>query len=94
MRRGDDSNAFGFSFLTVNLKDSEQYPCSKAEIRIGNIIKTFDNPVFPIEIELNREETMALSEAGNKCRMAVYDMNGLKWTPEGGLCFKAEPKEV
>lgn len=94
VRKGDDTNAFGFGFLTANLKDSEKYTITKAEIRIGTIIKTIENPVFPLRISLNREETMMLSECGNQCYMAVYDEDGLKCTCEGTLSFKASPKVV
>lgn len=94
VRKGDDTNAFGFSFLTINLKDSDDYTISKAEVRIGVLTKTFENPVFPLEISLNREETAMLSECGNQCYMAIYDEDGLKYTCEGTLSFKASPKVV
>lgn len=93
-RKGDDTNAFGHKFLLVKLKDAEKYNITKAEVRIGSIIKTFDNPTFPFWIELNREESMKLAECGNVCKMAVYDQDGLKETCKGGTCFNASPKEV
>lgn len=94
IRKGDDTNAFGFSFLTVNLQGAEEYTISKAEIRIGVIIKTFENPSFPINITLSKEETSMLSECGNKCYMAIYDTNNRKLTCEGSLTFRAAPKVV
>lgn len=94
VRKGDDTDAFGFGFLTVNLENSEQYTITRAEIRIGNILKSFCNPVFPLRISLNRKETMLLSERGNKCYMALYDVENRKYTCEGSLSFKAEPKVV
>ena len=94
VRKGDDTNAFGFGFLTVNLKDSEEYTITKAEIRIGTIIKTIENPVFPLNISLNREETMMLSECGNQCYLALYDMENRKYTCEETYTIKASPKVV
>ena len=95
IRKGDDTNAFDFGFLTVNLKDAEEYTISKAEVRIGSLVKTFENPEFPIEISLTREETMMLSSCGgNECYMAIYDSEGRKYTCEGSLTFNASPKVV
>ena len=94
IRKGDDTDAFGFSWLTVNLENSEGYVISKAEIRIGVIKKIFDNPVFPLHVSLNKEETEQLNEFSNKCFMAIYDTQGRKYTCEGTLSFKASPKVV
>lgn len=94
VRKGDDTNAFGFAFLTVDLKDSQDYTISKAEVRIGVLTKTFENPTFPFDISLTKEETAMLSECGNQCYMAVYDDEGRKYTCEGTLSFKASPKVV
>ena len=91
---GDDTNAFDFSFLTINLKDADKYIITKAEVRIGVIKKTFNNPQFPLRISLNKEETMQLNEYSNKCYMAVYDTENRKYTCEGTLSFKASPKVV
>ncbi|MBR2505374.1 MAG: hypothetical protein IKB70_00325 [Bacilli bacterium] len=94
VRKGDDTNAFGFKFLEVNFAEADQYTISKAEIRIGTIIKTVENPIFPIEISLDREETIKLNECRNQCYMAIYDSEDRKITLEGTLSFPAEPKVV
>lgn len=94
IHKGDDTNAFGFGFLTVNLENSDQYTITKAEVRINTIIKTFDNPTFPLRISLNKQETATLNECCNKCYMAIYDSEGRKYTCEGTLDFKAAPKVV
>lgn len=94
IRKGDDSNAFGFSFLTVNLENSDQYTIAKAEVRINTIIKIFDTPTFPLRISLNKQETSTLNECCNKCYMAIYDTEGRKYTCEGTLSFPALPKVV
>lgn len=94
IRRGDDTDAFGFRFLTINLEHSEGYTISKAEVRIGVIKKTFLNPTFPLQVSLNRTETKQLNEYNNKCYLAVYDSEGKKYTCEGTLSFKASPEVV
>ena len=94
IHKGDDTDAFGFSFLTVNLSNPEHYVITKAEIRIGNVRKIFRNPIFPLQVSLNREETAILSEVNNMCYMAIYDSQGKKYTCEGHLSFKASPKVV
>lgn len=94
IHKGDDTDAFGFSFLTINLENPDNYTILKAEVRIGVIIKTFNNPVFPLEISLNKAETEQLNEYNNKCYMAIYDTDNKKYTCEGTLSFKASPKVV
>lgn len=94
IRKGDDTDAFGFGFLTINLENAQDYVISKAEVRIGVIKKIFDNPVFPLHVSLNKEETEQLNEFNNKCFMAIYDTQGRKYTCEGTLSFKANPKVV
>ena len=94
IHKGDDTDAFGFGFLTVNLENSEEYVISKAEVRIGVIKKTIANPVFPLRISLNKSETEQLNEYRNECHLAIYDTEGKKWTCDGTLTFKASPKVV
>lgn len=94
IRKGDDTDAFDFGFLTINLENAQDYIISKAEVRIGVIKKTFDNPVFPLQVSLNKDETDQLNEFNNKCFMAIYDTRGRKYTCEGTLSFKANPKVV
>lgn len=72
IRKGDDTDAFGFAWLTVNLENPQGFEITKAEIRIGTIKKIFNNPVFPLSISLNRLETEKLNEQ-NMCYMAIYD---------------------
>lgn len=94
IRKGDDTDAFGFKFLKIVLKDAQEYTITKAEVRIGVLTKIFNNPVFPLEISLNREETMMLSTCGNDCYMAIYDEENKKKTLTGTLRFNVAPKVV
>lgn len=47
IRRGDDTNAFGFGFLVINLANPEEYVVTKAEVRIGPISKFFYQSNIP-----------------------------------------------
>lgn len=94
IHKGDDTDAFGFRFLTVVLENAEEYTITKAEVRIGVVKKVIENPQFPLRISLNNEETEQLNIWCNKCYLAVYDENGKKYTCEGTLSFKASPKVV
>ena len=91
---GDDTDAFGFDFLTINLENASEYIITKAEVRIGPVKKIFNNPVFPLHVSLNKQETDQLNEYKNSCYMAIYDQNNRKYTCEGTLSFKASPKVV
>lgn len=92
--KGDDTDAFDFGFLTINLEDASNYVITKAEIKIGTIKKTINDPIFPLKISLNRNETEKLNEQNNMCFMAIYDTKGRKYTCSGHLSFKVNPKVV
>lgn len=87
--RGDDSNAFGSSFITINLANSITVTITKAIFQCGVIKKIFNNPVFPLSIELTALETKEL-KATNTCYLAVWDENNKKRTCEGNLQFNTQ----
>lgn len=91
--KGDDTNAFGQNFLQINFTVPDGYTVSKAEFRCGSIIKTFENPVAPIIINLSAEETSKL-DYQNICYLAVYDENGLKQTCEGSLTINTKNEVI
>ena len=87
--KGDDSGAFGNNFITINLDNPLGYPISKAIFVCGCIKKTFENPVFPLVINFNSEETETLRSV-NTCYLVVYDSEGRQKTCKGTLSFKAQ----
>lgn len=91
--KGDDTGAFGANFLTISLENAENVTISKAVFRCNEITKEFENPVFPIKINLTAEETSMLYE-DNTCYLAVYDEKGLKKTCEGSFVIQTQPKRV
>lgn len=90
--RGDDTDAFGNEFITIELDDEPQ-GITKAEFRSGVVIKTYDNPTFPLDISLTAQET-ALLKCQNECFLAIYDNMGRKWTCEGTLEFETDCQKV
>lgn len=85
--RKDDTDAFGLTFLTVRLNDPDEllsgHTITKAEIKIGDVLKTFLNPVFPFDVALTASETCKLQAGNAKVYMRIYDENGKRYTPQG-----------
>lgn len=87
--KGDDTAAFGNTFITINLENPLGYTISKAIFVCGCIQKTFENPVFPLTINLTGAETAKLNYT-NVCYLVVFDENGLQKTCNGTLTFPAQ----
>lgn len=93
MFRGDDTDAFGGNFIRINLTNNTNYQVKKAVWSCGTVKKTFENPVFPLIINLSSEETDQLLTE-NTCYLAVYDEFDRKKTCSSNLSFKTYPKKV
>lgn len=93
MYKGDNTQAFGGSFLLINLTNETGQSISKAVWKCGAVIKEFKNPVFPLEVNLTSEESRKLAPT-NVCYLAVWDMEGRKKTCEGKLVFTANAEVV
>lgn len=92
--KGDDTGAFGATFLTVNASIPTGYNVSKAEIKIGILDPiVIENPEFPLSINLTSEQTALLMDK-NSIYMAVYDDNNLKKTCKGVITFKAREQII
>ena len=91
--RGDDTGAFGQTFLTIKAVIPEGWVITKAVWKAGEITKEFQNPIFPISLNLSREETHKLKNI-NICYLAVYDQDELKQTCEGSLTFTTKAEVV
>lgn len=87
--KGDDTGAFGNTFIIINLDNPLGYTVSKAIFVCGCIIKIFNNPVFPLPINLSSEETEKL-RSSNVCYLIVYDGQGRQKTCKGTLTFNAQ----
>lgn len=93
MRRGDNTEAFGGSFLLVNLINETGHSVSKAVWKSGSVLKTYMNPEFPLEINLTSEESRKLDPT-NECFLAVWDEKGRKKTCKGKFVFKTDSEVV
>lgn len=85
----DDTGAFGNNFITINLENPLDYQISKAVFVCNCITKTFENPVFPIVINFDSQETAKL-RTSNTCFLVVYDSEGRQKTCKGTLTFYAK----
>lgn len=97
--KGDDSQAFGQNLLRITLSDPDgllnNHRISRCEIRFsGCVAKVFENPVFPLIVNLTSEESERLSVGNNTAVMAVWDEDGRKLTPEGGQIIKIGARKV
>lgn len=84
--RGDDTGSFGGTFLTVNVTNETGEPIVKAIWVCGDIQKEFDNPVFPLTINLNSRETKKCFNE-NTCYLVCFDEEGRQKTATGSLTF-------
>lgn len=87
---GDNTGAFGNSFITIYLENPLEYVVSKAIFVCGCFKKTFENPQFPLRINFTSEETAKLKAGANTCYLVVYDEQGRQKTCKGTLTFKAQ----
>lgn len=100
MFQGDNTQAFGGNFVRVTFSyhapDGEELPLppiSKAEVRVGCMVKTYENPTNPLVVNFTEEESANLSSY-NTMYLALYDQNGRKKTACGKLVFSANPRRV
>ena len=91
--RGDDTGAFGQTFLTIEALIPEEWEVTKAIWKAGEVVKVFPNPNFPLSLNLSHEESLKLQNI-NTCYLAVYDKDGLKQTCEGSLTFTTKAEVV
>lgn len=91
--RGDNTAAFGGTFLTISLRNTTGLNISRAEFACGSIRLSFENPVFPLTINLSEQQTAQLC-GKNDCFLAVWDEQGRKRTCEGTLSFPTLPRKV
>lgn len=86
--KGDDTSAFGNRFLEINIKNINDLVISKAVFKCGSIRKVFDNPQFPLCVNLTEAETKMLQPT-NYCYLALFDEQGRKKTCEGTIRIDA-----
>lgn len=71
--RGDDTSAFGQDeLLRINFTVPEGQGVNKAILVCGDLKLEFEEPVSPIEITLNAQQTAILKD-NNCCSIVLYD---------------------
>lgn len=92
--KGDDFDAFDNDGIKVDLiYKPDTLIISRAELRVGKVLVSIDNPEFPIVWSPSSEVTEQLDYA-NECYLAVYDDEGRKRTCQGSFTFICKEKEV
>lgn len=91
--KGDNSAAFGRNFITIHLNNPYEFEVTKAIFKCGCIVKEFENPIFPLRISFDEEETKQFN-FNNVCYLAVFDSMGRKRTCKGKLNFTAQGQVV
>ena len=80
LTRTDDTNAFGQEeLLRINFTVPEGQTVSKAILVCGNLKLTFNEPISPIRVNLNSEQTAILKD-NNCCNLILYDANNRQLT--------------
>lgn len=88
--KGDDTSAFGNSFLEIKIKNPYEFVISKAIFLCGhNIKKEFENPQFPLIVNFDSSETKQLC-INNECYLVVFDELGRQKTCKGSYNIKAK----
>lgn len=92
---GDNTAAFGGRLLVIRLsnKTGEEINISKAVFVCGPVRVVFENPVFPLLVNLTEQQTAQLG-CCNTCYLAVWDEQGRKLTCSGSIGIKTEPRKV
>lgn len=83
--RGDDLPP-----IIIDLEDEgETIEKAEAIFNGGTIVKTFNEPTFPITVNISANECMLLGVGLNVCNLIVY-IDGKKETCDGALYFELE----
>ena len=86
-RKGDNSQAFNNHFLQIDIEADENEPMpSKIQFCTGCIVKTYENPQFPIFVDFDESETAKLNNI-NIGYIIAYDELGRRLTCEGSIKF-------
>lgn len=75
IHRGDDTTAFGGGLFNITYRGGD-VSISKVELVIGGISKSFEEPSFPIQMDLSSYES-AINKVGTyEIKMTIYDAVG------------------
>ena len=92
--QGDATGSFGNTWLTVNLTEIPTgYSISKIKIIFGAVDKDFQNPEFPLAVNLTSAETAVLRCGRNTGYCIAYDQEGRPYTCQGSFSDDVLPRK-
>jgi len=91
--RGDDTDAFENPFMCFHLANDKWTQVSKLVFQCGKVIKQWVNPVFPLHVSLNHEDTLKLRRF-NRAYFQLFDSKGRRITYPVEFTFYAEKQVV
>lgn len=91
--KGDDTDAFGQNFITIDLVGAEDKVISKVIFQCGPVQKVYTRPKFPIQVNFSTNESRRLYQE-SVCYLQVFDEKGRRQTCEGSLNFTAKAKVI
>lgn len=88
MYQNDNLQAFGGQPILIEIEDSEELEFTEAWAVINNgvIIKKYEEPTFPLEVELTEEDTAKL-KLHNVLNLIVFDEEHRPKTCDGTYEF-------
>lgn len=86
MHQGDNTQNFDNHFLELDIENPYNQTISKAVFQAGQVQKTYDNPIFPLYVDFNEDDTKLLTFE-NTGYLLVYDNEGRPVTCDGCIHF-------
>lgn len=87
--KGDDTGAFGNTFIRINIKNPEGKEITKAQFVVNGgcpYLEPVENPVFPMDINFTSEQTEKMCSS-NTGKLIVWDSNNLRSTCKGSITW-------
>lgn len=92
--QGDDTGAFGNTWLNIELSEiPEGYSVKKLKLIFGAVDKDYNNPEFPLAVNLTAAETKILRCGVNTGYVICYDQNNNPQTCEGSFTDTVLPRK-
>ena len=87
--KGDDTGAFGNNFITIRLKNPQNYVVSKAQFVVNGgcpYLEPIINPTFPMVVNFTSEQTQQLRST-NVGNLVTWDSQDRQKTCKGSITF-------
>lgn len=91
LHRGDDTDSFNGGLFKIDYTNPS-FTIKKLELTFGNIIKTYVNPSFPLQVNLRSSESLINSTGTYNINLTISDNNYKKLNiATGSTVTFAEP---